>query len=255
MLRVDTMCGIYFSCSRHHYVSPTTEETEYLKRRGPDSYNILPIKHDDYTNRETEQPDVPRDPYYMNFASSVLSLRGHQVIKQPLYDTTDSFILCWNGEAWKLHGDTVHGTDSSAIFDALCAASVVQTVDRADDSEGTLLAQIRVLSSCFGPYAFIFYDPRNCRVIFGRDVLGRRSLLLRQTFEQFCLSSVCHGSDSGNWKEVDANGVYILDLQSGRESGLTLHHVPWISTEESVLSGQQSVQKSLTERKYVADTL
>lgn len=259
------MCGIFFACSRRSHVIPTVEETEYLKSRGPDSFDIVSTQ---LTVDETATPgqsDAASETYFLTFATSVLSLRGENVIQQPLRDVANNTILCWNGEAWRIKGNAVHGNDTKVIFDALCDASAIRCVTSPKDSEKILQAQLDVLSSCSGPYAFIFYDLHSRRILFGRDALGRRSLLFRQNEQGFSLSSVCLDSTSGGWKEVEANGVYVLDIGGRRHSSLkrsnedfsnfVLNYVPWTRSGETINFRQRLVENPLINGRCVTDAL
>ena len=258
------MCGIFFSCSRYNYISPTVEEAECLSRRGPDSFKTLSAKLHTDQSQETEKCDTANDPYYLTFAASVLSLRGEHVIKQPLQDTAQNFIFCWNGEAWKLNGNTIQNNDAKHVFDALCNASLRRCETSANDSQLILQAQLDVLSSCSGPYAFVFYDSHNRRILLGRDALGRRSLLFRHSEEEFFLSSTCHGSTSGGWNEVEANGVYVLDLKARcdarlrspneRYNAFALFHVPWTKSQELAYPRLTFMNNSITDSRCVTET-
>jgi hypothetical protein len=50
-------------------------------------------------------------------------------------------------------------------------------------------------------------------LFFGRDILGRRSLLRRLTnYGDLIISSVSDGHHDGGWAEIEADGVYCIDL-------------------------------------------
>lgn len=76
---------------------------------------------------------------------------------------------------------------------------------------------LSALQSIEGPFAFVYYRASLKKVYFGRDCLGRRSLLwLRSETGAFMLSSVgkakTHRDDADGWEEVPANGFYCIDL-------------------------------------------
>ncbi|KAL8839407.1 MAG: hypothetical protein Q9170_001746 [Blastenia crenularia] len=74
---------------------------------------------------------------------------------------------------------------------------------------------IHSLSHISGPYAFIFYHAISGRIFYGRDLLGRRSLLKGEGKDgSFALSSVRYGSSAERWTEVEADGIYVIDLPS-----------------------------------------
>lgn len=70
------------------------------------------------------------------------------------------------------------------------------------------------LSCVAGPYAFVFLDRERGHLYFGRDFLGRRSLCWRQTSEgDLTLCSITDGNSSHHWREVEADGVYFIDMK------------------------------------------
>ena len=210
------MCGIYFSCSEEGYVLPSGGVLNCLKRRGPD--------HSQVVRQTIERPKHADSAWdrtsYLTTVSTVLSLRGEHVVRQPLEDVSSGSLLCWNGEAWKISGTILDGSDVQMIFGLLLKATEGQTVknnySRIAHTE-SLQAVFNVFASISGPYSFVFYDGNCQRVFYGRDVLGRRSLLASTSENgSIIISSICNGSVSENWIEVEANGMYMLDLKAGR---------------------------------------
>jgi asparagine synthetase B (glutamine-hydrolysing) len=144
----------------------------------------------------------------------VLSLRGgggnnKQVTQQPLVDPTNGNILLWNGE----------------IF----ASSLVPV--NADENDGQNLLfklgetsdLLSVFESIKGPYAFVFYEKKTNFVYFGRDRLGRRSLLISLNKEKSSLSltsvkiklnkSSSPVAELNSFEELKANGIYRFSLE------------------------------------------
>jgi asparagine synthetase B (glutamine-hydrolysing) len=73
-------------------------------------------------------------------------------------------------------------------------------------------AVLEVLRGIEGPFAFVYYDAGAGRVFFGRDRLGRRSLLMAPTEGGgLALCSVAGQTEEG-WEEVEADGVYVVTL-------------------------------------------
>lgn len=153
---------------------------------------------------------------FLVFVSTVLSLRGNHVVHQPLEDTESGSLLCWNGEAWTIDGTKIVGNDAEHVFALLLQATQhkITAVDfLSPSSEESLHGIIDVMSSIAGPYSFVFYDAKYRRILYGRDALGRRSLLTKRNIDgSVIISSVCDGSASDVWVEVDANGIYNLNL-------------------------------------------
>lgn len=183
------MCGIYASISRREDLPLSEALRNHLVNRGPDHVGSA---------QETISAEGQAD-LFLTCVATVLSLRGHGVTQQPLVSDATGAILCWNGEAWTINSGSISGNDGAAVLGAL---------DAAVGQEATL----DVLRAIEGPFAFIYYDKRNGRVYFGRDRLGRRSLLVRDG-DDLVLSSVADPGVPG-WVEVEADGVYVLDVRN-----------------------------------------
>jgi glutamine phosphoribosylpyrophosphate amidotransferase len=209
-----TMCGIFFSLSRDGYIAANTNTKQLLQNRGPDSTGQLQTVIEAHS-ADAEQTSTK---VFATFLSTVLALRGNDVIEQPLRDDATGSVLCWNGEAWSIAGDVVNGNDSQLVFAKLLEACV---------DEASTRNVIDLLSCIRGPYALVFYDARNERIYYGRDCLGRRSLLRKSTSDStLVLSSVCDNASGEAWSEVEADGIYLVDLrllQTTSISGFTQH--------------------------------
>ncbi|KAL9597269.1 MAG: hypothetical protein Q9219_005250 [cf. Caloplaca sp. 3 TL-2023] len=210
------MCGIYFAYNDVSVSEPSTDVAERLFCRGPDYFGCVPVQ-------------CSSGP--LLFAASVLSLRGTQVVEQPLRDPASGSILCWNGEAWKIHDRAIEGNDAEAVLKLLLQAVGLE------DSSAPLInsmavghAIVQALSCISGPYAFIFYHAKSGNIFYGRDLLGRRSLLKRKgQAGSITLSSVRNGSSAGAWIEVEADGIHAIHLPSfsNEESTVAERLLPW----------------------------
>lgn len=190
------MCGIFCAFSRHGHVLPNDSTKRLLENRGPDCTGLHQI-----------EIDTRASHVHATFLSTVLALRGSTVIAQPLVDDASGSVLCWNGEAWSIRGELVSGNDSRVIFDKL--------LDTCSSTAQSDAAVVELLSAVRGPYALVFYDAPNKRIYYGRDCLGRRSLLSKvEPDGSLLLSSVCDNASGDAWSEVEADGLYILDLQT-----------------------------------------
>jgi asparagine synthetase B (glutamine-hydrolysing) len=195
------MCGIFCTVSHEGHVSPSSNAICLLRERGPDCFEEHRITVKDQTNRVI----------YLSFSSSVLSLRGHKVTPQPLYDQASGCVLCWNGEAWKLSGNIVNGNDSTALFQLLVQAS------HGNESQSRILA---ILEHVRGPFALVFYDGQSKKLYFGRDCLGRRSLLKTTTSTgTVMISSVSDLTLDASWTEIEADGIHIFDFCPSNTTG------------------------------------
>lgn len=186
------MCGIHAAISSSPDSQLSPELLQCLSKRGPDHTGTAETHVTTRNSQET---------LYLSFTSTVLALRGDHVARQPLIDASGS-ILCWNGEAWSIRGEPVPGNDGEAVLALLSEASR----SAATDTEAVL----DVLRAIEGPFAFIYFDKLTGRLYYGRDRLGRRSLLVKAGVV-FELSSIAETPTEG-WSEVEADGCYVLDL-------------------------------------------
>lgn len=191
------MCGIHAVIS----TSGSSEISENLKRclcnRGPDHIQTHA------TRLSTRNDDAPTTQ--LVFTSTVLALRGDHVARQPFIDPASGSVFCWNGEAWKIRHQHVAGNDGETI------AGLLNDAIRCGNPCDREHAILDVLRAIDGPFAFVLFDKPSNRVYYGRDRLGRRSLLMQAVSQQLILSSVADSADL-SWKEVEADGVYVLDL-------------------------------------------
>ena len=209
---LTVMCGIFVSISRQNYVRPSHAAVEHLRLRGPDYTREIQrqITHPETITKEKDSPEMLNTK--LTAISTVLSLRGDSVVAQPLEDEASGSFLCWNGEAWKIADQDFPGNDAERVFRSLLDAIDVPTAEtvRRGDPQRTVLSFI---SSIAGPFAFVFYDARSQQIYYGRDALGRRSLLIKSTgIGDLAISSICDVSDSEAWLEIEANGIYMIDL-------------------------------------------
>ncbi|KIW31944.1 uncharacterized protein PV07_03530 [Cladophialophora immunda] len=203
------MCGIFFSVAKHRAIRPDSPTANELNARGPDSYKELNVR----------LPFPQLDDLHLTFVSSVLALRGDSVQIQPLQDRPSGSILCWNGEAWKVDGVRVDGNDSIQIFDLLLHAS--QSTEHGDYQQRIA----RVLTNIAGPFAFVFYDATHATVFYGRDRLGRRSLLTsHDDGDSLTLCSIGVTPVDVLDEEVSTSTIHFVSL---RHSRITRGELPW----------------------------
>lgn len=190
------MCGIHVSVSSAPRDVPEAIKT-CLQNRGPDFLGQTVCGND------------ASSVCCVTFSSTVLALRGDHLARQPLVSPDGRSILCWNGEAWRLDRRQVEGNDGEAIHDLLIKASASDASSRQD-------AVLNVLRAIEGPFAFVYYDKSMQKLFFGRDRLGRRSLMLAQDgiSGDLVISSIAEACDP-RWKEVEANGIYVVEVGRG----------------------------------------
>ena len=217
------MCGIFFSLSKGDHLAPDGELLDALRKRGPDS---MGMRSQPVTVQPITSASTLAESRLLTFVSTVLSLRGDSIINQPLEDSKSGSLLCWNGEAWKIDDALVQGNDAKAVFDLLLQASQSCSIYPQDGSSSPdqgLRNIIQAIGSITGPYAFVFYDAQCRRVFYGRDALGRRSLVTkRYGAGSLVISSVSDATEADGWDEVEADGVYMLDFEGNAAS-----HIPW----------------------------
>jgi asparagine synthetase B (glutamine-hydrolysing) len=121
-------------------------------------------------------------------------------------------VFCWNGEAWNIEHVAVKDSDTLAIYSRFGQAlEACQSADASSMLETVASAMAEIA----GPFAFIYYDERNECLYFGRDFLGRRSLLYHITPDgSILLCSVSDRKVTSDWLEVQADGLYCIDLLS-----------------------------------------
>ncbi|EAS31557.3 cytoplasm protein [Coccidioides immitis RS] len=231
------MCGIFFSLSSTEFVHPEEDTQRIVRNRGPDSYRA----HHACVSCPTpsggdEQCDGDADcKRYLTFISSVLALRGDHVEAQPLVDPSSQSVLCWNGEAWKISNEIISGNDTHRVFQ-LFLESVRPSEDptRSYACEDPLPRLAHAVSTISGPFSFVFYDGYASRIIYGRDFLGRRSLLTGWDGRgNFKISSVCDGSSSNCFEEVTTDGIHVIHLARGSRI-VDITTIPWVHGTSSL---------------------
>lgn len=165
---------------------------------------------------------------FLTFTSTVLALRGDHIAKQPLIDEDTGSILCWNGEAWRIGDERLSVNDTDAVFELLVRRTREHVVN---DATKPVLEALRTIE---GPFAFVFFDRLARRVYFGRDRLGRRSLLISSTDGGLSLSSIA-GTSSDEWSEVEADGCYYVSLDEiNDKEGWVAKKLAWTEQEDLV---------------------
>lgn len=75
----------------------------------------------------------------------------------------------------------------------------------------------RTLSELCGPYAFVFWNNKTKCLWFGRDVIGRQSLLWDCNSDHIVIASVGH--KSCDFDEVPSYGIYMVDFSEKNDIG------------------------------------
>ncbi|KAL2685365.1 hypothetical protein Neosp_006463 [[Neocosmospora] mangrovei] len=212
------MCGIHAVISSNVGDRISSGLERCLVNRGPDHTGTVQAQID------SSEPD--QAGLFLTFTSTVLSLRGDHIAKQPLIDPTSGSVLCWNGEAWGIRGEPVQGNDGEAVLALLAEAS-----RSAAHTPSQILDVLRAIE---GPFAFIYLDKPAKRLYYGRDRLGRRSLLIKEGLP-FALSSIAETPVEG-WSEVEADGCYTLELGEASAGGMLPVRHDWTPDTSMVSS-------------------
>lgn len=180
------------------------DHLERLKHRGPDGF--------------TEEMILFEHKASLSFYSSVLHLRGSHVVSQPCKDEKGNLLL-WNGEI-------LGGQMTQEIHEGESDTEYLSSTLSCHQSIRDFLA---VFGRIQGPWAFIYWQVEKGLLWFGRDILGRRSLLCSISQDSdMCLNLSSLTSSSAMWNEVPADAVYCLDVSRSKvEKCLVIFKYRW----------------------------
>ncbi|KAI8596454.1 asparagine synthase-domain-containing protein [Dissophora ornata] len=241
------MCGILFgiqdqgtAASQEPYQRTWSALQELNARRGPsaqDTYNVSTAQCGANVANGQNSADL-------TFYGAVLHLRGDIVTRQPHVSPQTENVLIWNGEIFDGIFIDHHQNDGQVLMGQLEGIST----EHGSDKHSALF--LGIMAKIEGPYAFVYYHSTSRTVYFGRDCLGRRSLLWHKEGADesnidlpFILTSVGYSSfhsDLLTLEEVPADGIYSLSLGSDGAKSLTRY--PWVPS--SILGQQTSTDSS-----------
>lgn len=138
------------------------------------------------------------------FAGSVLWLQGKNLTPQPLEDSESIFI--YNGDIFNGFDEaTQNNVGDTKLFHNFLKENIKN--DTLDE-----------LYKVNGPYAFIYLDKPKKKLYFGRDIFGRRSLLLGKNKEgdTLILTSVAKRKTEFDFIEVPSVGTFCYDIEKNR---------------------------------------
>lgn len=121
------MCGILFTlCSSQlKNGSDDVNYQEEISNRGPDSLLShtleVPVRPSSATNKTSTST------VRLEFVSSVLALRGQEIVRQPLVDPSFG-VLCWNGQVFDGLDVGKDENDTDKIWQALKAGVPIARV-------------------------------------------------------------------------------------------------------------------------------
>ncbi|KAG0273826.1 hypothetical protein BGZ95_010357 [Linnemannia exigua] len=233
------MCGILFSIQdknvdpKENYDPTWSTLQELNSRRGPSAQDSHSVTISQPSS--TSQEDPMWSNINMTFYGAVLHLRGDQVTRQPHVSPTGN-ILLWNGEIFDGIPVDHHENDGRVLMNQL---EVISARDQGAQEHKQdfldLMARIE------GPYAFVYFHVLSQTLYFGRDCLGRRSLLWHKSDQNgsiiglpFIITSTGYSSfrsDLLPLEEVPADGIYSVSLSPHSPKTTTKH--PWIPAQSS----------------------
>uniref|UniRef100_A0A023F173 Putative asparagine synthase n=1 Tax=Triatoma infestans TaxID=30076 RepID=A0A023F173_TRIIF len=193
------MCGILLNIFRNSNGKIRSKKfSELICNRGPNYFN--------------EIEDVIGNGWNSLILGSVLWTQGDKTGVQPISDGNGNFLL-WNGDVYHGLPNCGETSDSELVFAELVQHDVLS-----------------IISTICGPYAFIYYDATKSTLWFGRDVVGRHSLLWNINSENLLLTSVC--PRSSDVEEVPNYGIFQIDLSN---PVLDMYFHPWSHLSEDHL--------------------
>ncbi|GAB1866976.1 Asparagine synthetase domain-containing protein 1 [Camponotus japonicus] len=221
------MCGIF--CCIHQARNDSESIAQWnickdvIAARGPDH---LTEKHISLNHH-----------WHGHFAAAVLWMQGSEIITQPSLDDNNNLLL-WNGDIFSgclAKDDDV--CDTNVILDELQSTTDIMSV----------------LWKIEGPYSLIYYQKSTDTLYFGRDIIGRHSLLLKidSKANSLTLTSVANKNMKGI-VEVPAIGIFAVNLNNSR---INLACYPWkepdlrftdiIETLETTLNVDINIRKTI----------
>eukprot|EP01127_Copromyxa_protea_P021803 TRINITY_DN759_c3_g1_i1.p1 TRINITY_DN759_c3_g1~~TRINITY_DN759_c3_g1_i1.p1 ORF type:complete len:585 (+),score=113.26 TRINITY_DN759_c3_g1_i1:274-2028(+) len=193
-----------------------------LRRRGPDSFQTVqfPIglggvdANNAAAGVNLDKVDVS-SPFFWG-AGAVLHIRGPVPQAQPLVDQGN--FLLFNGEVFGGLEVAEHQNDTLALWNCLLECSAPSSVQET-------MKRLR------GPWAFAFYQKKTSTLYFGRDPVGRRSLLISYKKNNLALSSVFLDDPYFSWNEVDTHGIYSIQFSETESASGVMQLLPWDKSE------------------------
>ncbi|XP_014608843.1 PREDICTED: asparagine synthetase domain-containing protein CG17486 [Polistes canadensis] len=180
------------------------------------------------------------DIWCCHLAASILWTQGLKLAEQPLIDPNGN-ILLWNGDVFS--GSLAQNDTSDSI-----------TVLNAFSKSLNITNTLRHIQ---GPYSFIYFQKSSKLLYFGRDIIGRHSLLLQLNNEKSTLTITSVGGKCfQNILEVPAIGIFVINLSDVK---INLTCYPWkepdvifenvIEELKNALDININVKDTITEKK------
>ncbi|KAG5443069.1 Asparagine synthetase domain-containing protein 1 [Clonorchis sinensis] len=249
------MCGIALLSASDVSTAPDGDYTSQLQSTVQYDFSTFLHRGPDFCSCKVLLPSVPAvDSSGLLAIGCILSQRGSSVTAQPLLTisslTNKTYYLLWNGEVFHFADKLIDQRfQDPLVNDADVLLSLIRDAD-------TLEKLLCLLSSVQGPFAFILIEFPTNLIYFGRDRLGRRSLVARYAAVSDednhkvldCISSVVllscseqSKADEHSWIELPASGVYAAQLLHTKNgwcfTNITMY--PWSKEHVEAWSSSQ----------------
>ncbi|KAL9655697.1 hypothetical protein ABK040_004930 [Willaertia magna] len=179
-----------------------------ISPRGPDETHHFILNENFNENVQEDNCATIHSDYNVCLIASLLALRGERPYPQPLQINNEHYLI-WNGEIFgneEYFSDCVLGHEN----DGMCLLKQLFNCK-------TEIEVLTVLSNIEGPFSFVYLNKKDNYLLFGRDILGRRSLLysLNENCTEIVISSVaCHLTNFYEWNSIGVNGIFKIQLSN-----------------------------------------
>ncbi|XP_057331145.1 asparagine synthetase domain-containing protein CG17486 [Microplitis mediator] len=206
------MCGIF--CYIYH---PNQNDDKWnlikddISKRGPDSLNL-------YCHVLNEQ-------LIGKFAAGVLWMQGPEPKVQPCVDDEGN-ILLWNGD---IFSGPLKSENESDTFTLLTHLKLSKNI-------------LETISLIEGPFSLIYYQKSTNLLYFGRDFIGRHSLLIKIVKNKFVMLTSVANNNIDGIIELPACGIFVIDCNN---SNFELSCYPWYKSNQYFLTVLNNLNCSL----------
>ncbi|KAI6652760.1 Asparagine synthetase domain-containing protein 1-like [Oopsacas minuta] len=192
----------------------------FINRRGPDGAGekTIPVKGGEFSLR---------------LIATLLRMRGLVAILQPKSDKSGNSLL-FNGEIFSGYDIADGDNDTVVLFSALVSCSGAEPL-------------LKCIADIRGPWALVFWRQNARELWFGRDIFGRRSLLIGHNPScgvPIIISSVGYHTDGLECIELPAVGLFCMDL-SVEGTPLALKCYPWLTVDGTSMSYVDDVMEAV----------
>lgn len=179
----------------------------HLQRRGPDETYVKDVKLHSNT--------------IMKMCSTLLSMRGLE--SQAPNTVINDNVLLYNGEIYEGFPDHIANAVSTDFYSKVSDGTLMLsyldelTKNNCDGLRPEKLDRLR------GPWSFVYWHESSQRLYFGRDVLGRRSLMVRTIpGKSVIIASAPPPGKSDGFVEIPPNGIGYIDFSSSSAPSFNL---------------------------------